>query len=123
MLIMLFSCYLVAIYIRKAMRFLPKQGHLQPHPHSKARQPSTQLQKGLLLIVTSPQVMALHEAADTSDSKTLEHLVRGGEENLDGEDWDWGKRTPLHMWQPQQVCKKSFAMLMNPVPSITFLTQ
>ena len=95
MLIMLFSCYLVAIHIRNAMRLLLKQGHPQSHFHSKARQLSTQLQKGLFLIVTSLQVMALHEAAAIGDSKTLEHLVQGGEESPDGEDWDWGKRTPL----------------------------
>ena len=104
------------------MRFLLKQGHFQSHFHSKARQLSTQLQKGLLLKATSLQVMALHEAAAINDTKTPEHLVRG-EENPDGEDWDRGMRTPLHMWQPQKVCKKSFAMLMNPIPSITFLTQ
>jgi len=34
--------------MRKAGRFPPKQGHLQPHPHSKARQPSKKLQNGLL---------------------------------------------------------------------------
>ena len=32
---------------------------------------------------------ALHEAAAIGDSKTLEHLLREGEENSDGEDWDW----------------------------------
>ena len=31
---MLFSCLLAEIYIRKAVRFLSKQGHLQPHFHS-----------------------------------------------------------------------------------------
>ena len=30
------------------MRFLSKQGHLQPHFHSKAKQLSTQLENGLL---------------------------------------------------------------------------
>ena len=40
---------------------------------------------------------ALHEAAAIGDSETLEYLLRGGEENPDGEDWDWGKRTPLHV--------------------------
>ena len=42
-----------------------------------------------LLIVTSLHVTALHEAAAIGDSKTLEHLLREGEENSDGEDWDW----------------------------------
>ena len=43
MLMMLFSCLLVGICIWKAVRFLTKQGQLQPHFHSKARQLSTQL--------------------------------------------------------------------------------
>ena len=36
MLMMLFSCQLVEIYVRKAARFLSKQGQHQPHFHSKA---------------------------------------------------------------------------------------
>ena len=40
---------------------------------------------------------ALHEAAAIGDSESLGHLLRRGEENPDGEDWDWGKRTPLHV--------------------------
>ena len=40
---------------------------------------------------------ALLEAAAIGDSESLEHLLRRGEENPDGEDWDWGKRTPLHV--------------------------
>ena len=40
---------------------------------------------------------ALHEAAAIGNCKTLVYLLRGGEENPDGEDWDWGKRTPLHV--------------------------
>ena len=38
MLMMLFQCKLVSIYIRKALRILSKQGYLQPYFHSKARQ-------------------------------------------------------------------------------------
>ncbi|XP_015772131.1 PREDICTED: neurogenic locus notch homolog protein 3-like [Acropora digitifera] len=34
---------------------------------------------------------ALHETAAIGDSKTLEHLLR------DGENRDWGKRTPLYV--------------------------
>ncbi|XP_044164283.1 ankyrin repeat domain-containing protein 66-like [Acropora millepora] len=40
---------------------------------------------------------ALHEAAAIGDSESVEHLLRRGEEDPDGEDWDWGKRTPLHV--------------------------
>ena len=47
--------------------------------------------------MTSIHVTALHEAAAIGGSKTLEHLVSGGEGNVDGEDRDWGKRTPLHV--------------------------
>ena len=43
MLMVLFLCQLAGVYIRKAVKFLLKQGHLQPHFHSKARQSSTQL--------------------------------------------------------------------------------
>ena len=43
---------------------------------------------------------ALHETAAIGDSKTLEHLPRGGEENPDGEDRNWGKRTPLYVAAP-----------------------
>jgi len=39
-----------------------------------------------LLILTLLQVTALRQAAAIGDSKTLEHLLRGGEENPDGED-------------------------------------
>ncbi|KAK2551910.1 hypothetical protein P5673_027157 [Acropora cervicornis] len=34
--------------------------------------------------------MASHETAAIGDYKTLERLLRGGEENPDGEDWYWG---------------------------------
>ena len=40
---------------------------------------------------------ALHEAAAIGDAQALEYLLLSGEENPDGEDWDWGKRTPLHV--------------------------
>ena len=36
--LMLFSCQLVRIHVRKAVRFLPKQDRLPPHFHSKTRQ-------------------------------------------------------------------------------------
>ena len=39
----------------------------------------------------------LHEAPAIGDSETLEHVLRGGEENPDGQDWDWGKRRALHV--------------------------
>ena len=38
-LMMLFWCWWTGIYIIKAARFLSKQGHLQPHFHTKARGP------------------------------------------------------------------------------------
>ena len=44
------DCIEIGIYMRKAVRFLLKQGHLQPHFHSEARTLSTQLQKGLLAL-------------------------------------------------------------------------
>lgn len=40
---------------------------------------------------------ALHEAAANGDYQALEYLLISGAENPDGEDWDWGKRTPLHV--------------------------
>lgn len=40
---------------------------------------------------------AFHEAAAIGDPQALEYLLLSGEENPDGEDWDWGKRTPLHV--------------------------
>ena len=40
---------------------------------------------------------ALHEAAAIGDPQSLEYLLLSGEENPDCEDWDWGKRTPLHV--------------------------
>ena len=48
-LMMLFSCQLVGIYIGKAVRFQSKQGQVQPRFHSKARQLSTQLLNGLFV--------------------------------------------------------------------------
>lgn len=47
-------------------------------------------------IVTS-HMTALHEAAAIGDPQALEYLLLSGEENPDCEDWDWGKRTPLHV--------------------------
>ena len=41
MLMLLFWCQLVGIYVRKAARFLSKQGQHQAHFHSKVRQLST----------------------------------------------------------------------------------
>ena len=43
------------------------------------------------------RMTALHEAAAIGDPQALEYLLLSGEENPDGEDWDWGKRTPLHV--------------------------
>ena len=40
---------------------------------------------------------ALHEAAAIGDTQTCEYLLLSGESDPDGEDWDWGKRTPLHV--------------------------
>ena len=43
------------------------------------------------------RMTGLHEAAAIGDAQALEYLLLSGEENPDGEDWDWGKRTPLHV--------------------------
>lgn len=40
---------------------------------------------------------ALHEAAAIGDTQACEYLLLSGESDPDGEDWDWGKRTPLHV--------------------------
>lgn len=40
---------------------------------------------------------ALHEAAAIGDTQVCEYLLLSGESDPDGEDWDWGKRTPLHV--------------------------
>ena len=40
---------------------------------------------------------ALHEAAATGDAQACEYILLGDESDPDGEDWDWGKRTPLHV--------------------------
>ena len=47
----------------------------------------------------------LHEAPAIGDSETLEHVLRGGEENPDGQDWDWGKRRALHVAAAADVQK------------------
>lgn len=39
----------------------------------------------------------IHEAAAVGDAQTVEYLLLSGESDADGEDWDWGKRTPLHV--------------------------
>lgn len=39
----------------------------------------------------------LHEAAAVGDAQAVEYLLLSGESDPDGEDWDWGKRTPLHV--------------------------
>nr|XP_058970954.1 ankyrin repeat domain-containing protein 66-like isoform X2 [Pocillopora verrucosa] len=39
----------------------------------------------------------LHEAAAVGDAQVVEYLLLSGESDPDGEDWDWGKRTPLHV--------------------------
>lgn len=40
---------------------------------------------------------ALHEAAATGDAQACEYILLSDESDPDGEDWDWGKRTPLHV--------------------------
>lgn len=39
----------------------------------------------------------LHEAAANNDVKTLQHVLVGSDIDIDAEDWDWGKRTALHI--------------------------
>ena len=39
----------------------------------------------------------LHEAAANNDVKTLQHVLVGSDIDIDTEDWDWGKRTALHI--------------------------
>ena len=40
---------------------------------------------------------ALHEAAAIGDAQACEYILLSDESDPDGEDWDWGKRTPLHV--------------------------
>ena len=51
---------------------------------------------GSVVKVTS-RMTALHEAAAVGDTQACEYLLLSGESDPDGEDWDWGKRTPLHV--------------------------
>lgn len=39
----------------------------------------------------------LHEAAARGDSDKLESLLKAGDIDADSEDWDFGRRTPLHV--------------------------
>ena len=39
----------------------------------------------------------LHEAAALGHTSSLEYLLLAGDIDPDSEDWDWGKRTPLHV--------------------------
>ena len=39
----------------------------------------------------------LHEAAALGNVDTLGYLLLSDNIDPDGEDWDWGKRTPLHV--------------------------
>jgi ankyrin repeat protein len=39
----------------------------------------------------------LHEAAANDDVKTLHCVLVGSDIDIDAEDWDWGKRTALHI--------------------------
>jgi hypothetical protein len=39
----------------------------------------------------------LHEAAANNDVKTLQCVLVGSDIDIDAEDWDWGKRTALHI--------------------------
>ena len=43
------------------------------------------------------EMTELHEAAATGEHQTLEYLLLAGDIDPDSEDWDWGKRTPLHV--------------------------
>lgn len=51
---------------------------------------------GSVVTVTS-HMTALHEAAAIGDVQACEYLLLSGESDPDGEDWDWGKRTALHV--------------------------
>ena len=51
---------------------------------------------GSVVIATS-RMTALHEAAAIGDAQACEYLLLSGESDPDGEDWDWGKRTALHV--------------------------
>ena len=70
MLMVLFSCQLAGVYIRKAVKFLLKQGHLQPHFHSRARQPSTQLQR----IIETDLILFFMFQKQTKDLLLKQHL-------------------------------------------------
>ena len=39
----------------------------------------------------------LHEAAADGDWKALTYFLIGSDIDIDAEDWDWGKRTALHV--------------------------
>lgn len=39
----------------------------------------------------------LHEAAAKGDSDKLQSLLTAGDIDPDSEDWDYGRRTPLHV--------------------------
>ena len=39
----------------------------------------------------------LHEATANDDVKTLKCVLVGADIDIDAEDWDWGKRTALHI--------------------------
>ena len=49
------------------------------------------------VVNVASQMTALHEAAAIGDTQACEYLLLSGESDPDGEDWDWGKRTPLHV--------------------------
>lgn len=49
------------------------------------------------MVVVTSRMTALHEAAAIGDAQACEYLLLGGETDPDGEDWDWGKRTALHV--------------------------
>ena len=51
----------------------------------------------IYLVNVTSRMTALHEAAATGDAQACEYILLSDESDPDGEDWDWGKRTPLHV--------------------------
>lgn len=50
----------------------------------------------------------LHEAAAKGDSERLETLLKAGEIDPDSEDWDYGRRTALHVAASAGITGLSF---------------
>ena len=54
----------------------------------------------------------LHEATANNDVKTLQCVLVGSDIDIDAEDWDWGKRTALHIAASNgNLDQKCFKML------------